>query len=904
MTHRDLPARRSKILLIKQLLVLTLYVLGLGLFVFSYSLLPVLLRSGLLDGMLQSAMSQKLGAKVTFARVGVVRPGVFSMDQFLIQGMHPALPNIYCPHIEAEMSGGPLPFSSLRFVKMSNPEVEMNVDLDGLRSTLEGAQHGLVLNVKGPVDIPALLIEDATVYGRLGQQPFSIRDIHARLDNPDGFNLPFKISGAPREEEKDSVRAGGAFHLTRTSGRLEITEFRSSIHTIDMDLSSDPSSPSPLHAKVNVSTLQIAKSLKIFLNEFLGMNIDALLSSEATIEITRDGYEKLHLTGRIESYTFVGRRIDIQDQKVPLSLSIDVRKKIGATDWEGQVTLENIKTTLQQNIGLTITKLAVPFRMSGSNEILHPSGDIIVTRCAMTEQITGMELMNVDAKLNFDLKIDPKGEIATGRIVLVVGQGEEEKSEPVEIIMSSGDLVTLPKIALKIVFDGTLDLKRRKIYFPELSFTVPDVGRLYMKGFAGFGPRGLEYDFTATSQAIPAPVLLNIARNLSWKVPLDELHGAVDLDAHFVHTEESFRARGAIEGRDITAQAGPVAINKASFRLPFHFFNGPATNHLPDEEEGVLSMGEIVLPDGRLEDMNIHVITRENLFALTQPLNFSMWGGTLNISGFECGDFMTRPYLRAGCSFSQLNLEKVAAGLGVDYSGGGRITGFFDEIAPDKDDLVFKGTAQAQVFGGSVIVHDVRIRNFLTNHPSTVCSLDLHDINLEEVCNTFAGQGLVHGTLVGNVYDLELYRGKISQFEADLHTEPRPGVVQKFDIKAVKKMFLAAEDPDSPVMAKLSMAPNALYYDAMGVYARLRGGKILIRGKYYKSSAPWDFIKELKMHDLATLRHNGGMRESRVEYIVFGSGWRSTVNLIVGDPGAMDTLGNLLQRLERMKDAE
>ncbi|NJO12532.1 MAG: hypothetical protein HC872_02675, partial [Gammaproteobacteria bacterium] len=99
----------------------------------------------------------------------------------------------------------------------------------------------------------------------------------------------------------------------------------------------------------------------------------------------------------------------------------------------------------------------------------------------------------------------------------------------------------------------------------------------------------------------------------------------------------------------------------------------------------------------------------------------------------------------------------------------GKIAGRVPNVTLDERVLKFGGDLQAQVFGGSVVINQLQLRDPLGTYPRLSANIVMRDLDLEAVTGTFSF-GTITGRLNGDVKGLELFRWRPTRFDASLYT--------------------------------------------------------------------------------------------------------------------------------------
>jgi hypothetical protein len=101
--------------------------------------------------------------------------------------------------------------------------------------------------------------------------------------------------------------------------------------------------------------------------------------------------------------------------------------------------------------------------------------------------------------------------------------------------------------------------------------------------------------------------------------------------------------------------------------------------------------------------------------------------------------------------------------------------------------LEFDGGLTMQVFDGSVRVSALSMERPFGVAPTLSADLDLDDLDLLAITEVF-DFGHITGRLHGRIDGLRLVDWSATAFDAELHTEPRPGLRQRISQRAVQNI--------------------------------------------------------------------------------------------------------------------
>jgi len=186
-------------------------------------------------------------------------------------------------------------------------------------------------------------------------------------------------------------------------------------------------------------------------------------------------------------------------------------------------------------------------------------------------------------------------------------------------------------------------------------------------------------------------------------------------------------------------------------------------------------------------------------------------------------------HLLSGLRLAGLSLERISEDLGV-FPLEGALEGHLPQVRLSADELRVEGGGQFSVFGGTVEVGDISGREILTPFPRLTFSADLREIDLGQLTRRIEF-GEMTGILSGTVTDCEIFRDVPVRCEATFRTVDRPGVRTTVDVKAIENLTILGTGQGTNVLDRgLRRFLDRYTYRSLGVYLRLRGDELLLRG--------------------------------------------------------------------------
>jgi len=180
--------------------------------------------------------------------------------------------------------------------------------------------------------------------------------------------------------------------------------------------------------------------------------------------------------------------------------------------------------------------------------------------------------------------------------------------------------------------------------------------------------------------------------------------------------------------------------------------------------------------------------SRDGALRLREAVTVPMLGGSLRFDGLAlrppAGDQgMT---MRFGLSLDRLDVGKLAQALGWPAFRG-ELSGRIPNARYANDRLDFDGGLEMHVFDGSVRVSSLSMERPFGVAPTLSADLALDDLDLLALTEVF-DFGSITGRLDGRISDLRLVDWTATAFDAELHTERKPGVRQRISQRAVQNI--------------------------------------------------------------------------------------------------------------------
>jgi hypothetical protein len=183
------------------------------------------------------------------------------------------------------------------------------------------------------------------------------------------------------------------------------------------------------------------------------------------------------------------------------------------------------------------------------------------------------------------------------------------------------------------------------------------------------------------------------------------------------------------------------------------------------------------------------------------------------------------------------SLGVVAHGIGLTAltemmgwpSLNGTITGAIPKVTVDARQIRSEGAMRALVFGGDVVVTNLRVDQLFSSIPTLGFDLDFDDISLGLLTQTLE-IGQISGIARGAVHNLAITNGQPVSFEAWMETVPHAVVSQRISVDAIRQLSLLGGSGGDPLTQGVLSFFDEYRYAKMGFRCRLENDKFVLHG--------------------------------------------------------------------------
>ena len=243
-----------------------------------------------------------------------------------------------------------------------------------------------------------------------------------------------------------------------------------------------------------------------------------------------------------------------------------------------------------------------------------------------------------------------------------------------------------------------------------------------------------------------------------------------------------------------------------------------------------LLLGQINLGGGE-----IALDSEPGTFAITAPLELQFLGGrsVFHELGLVFPDRMTDAGgeldIKLRAELIGLDMERLTAALGWPVFSGD-INGVIPGVKLDKGVFSVDGEIVLEVFGGRISIGDLNIERPFGVLPSLAANVDMYDINLEQLTQTFSF-GQISGRMDGYLHDLRLLDWDPVAFDAWFGTPERQAKSRGISRQAVNHLTsIGGGGATAALTGPIMKMFNNFSYRRLGLGCRLHNNVCELSG--------------------------------------------------------------------------
>ncbi|HTT08627.1 MAG TPA: hypothetical protein VMH34_07535 [Gammaproteobacteria bacterium] len=213
--------------------------------------------------------------------------------------------------------------------------------------------------------------------------------------------------------------------------------------------------------------------------------------------------------------------------------------------------------------------------------------------------------------------------------------------------------------------------------------------------------------------------------------------------------------------------------------------------------------------------------SKNRQLAITEWSDVRILGGTLKLDQFEIArvghpdfSFKTRGRL------SPISMQDFCQAMGWPVFSG-QLSGVLPEMTYEHDNLFVHGDLLMNLFGGVVVIHDLRVASLFGDTPVLTTDVAIANIDLEQLTSAFSF-GKIEGKLEGGFKDLRLENWSPVYFEARFQTPRDDHSRHRISQRAVDNLSAIGSGGVTSSLSRGFLQVFKDYsYDQLGIACRL-----------------------------------------------------------------------------------
>ena len=514
--------------------------------------------------------------------------------------------------------------------------------------------------------------------------------------------------------------------------------------------------------------------------------------------------------------------------------------RLNGSNWQLESALSEIDVAAMARVAAPLIALPEGFTVSGrasgrfnaggrNDDLKSMDADLAIEQLNFADAEGTLAGEALAGAFKARLAANRSGDFAVtdGRLMLTGGQAY---SDPV--------FLDFARHGMTVDFEGILSSDANR--FTAGKFALAHEGVASVSGSATldlFGDTMLQEAKLAIadldlSTALPAyvqPYL--IASSLKDIEGLGHVRGELDVAA-------GLPSRAALTFDEVTLDSPTGALSVSGLGGAVNWFDDALRSELAGEIEDDSFQSRVAWKSASLWGIEFGAVelpftTTGRNFRLLEPKLLPVFDGGLAIRTLRLRHGGTdQMYLRFDAEVRPISVAMLSRALGwPEFSG--TLSGSIPDLQLSHGVITLGGNLEASVFEGHVVVSDLQLRDPLGKFPRLHASIDVQNLDLELVTNTFSF-GMITGRLSGQVKDLETFDWMPESFDAHFYTPPGDKSKHRISQRAVTNLSSIGGGSGGGVTAALQGGFlkffDSFSYDRLGLSCKLANDVCTMRG--------------------------------------------------------------------------
>ncbi len=356
-----------------------------------------------------------------------------------------------------------------------------------------------------------------------------------------------------------------------------------------------------------------------------------------------------------------------------------------------------------------------------------------------------------------------------------------------------------------------------------------------------FGQDGWQFHIKAQDMAIKKIVSSFFSSYLAETVPSlkgIETDGRLDADISIKSEKNRLSSRGNIKLAEASVRLPALSLDVKSLNVDIPFDLAAKADIIPDLKKDGPGLGWIRVSGLRkgeytLPELQIPIIASGSDIAATGVISVPFYGGAVRIRDLAARDVLgASPRLSFAGLVSGIDFPRLLNDLtGLAFPG--TVKARFPVIAYQNGELQTEGGLSVEIFGGSIEVLDMYVRDLFASSRKIGGDIVFSDIDLGKITETIK-IGKITGIVSGSMKDLEIEYGQPSRFVFDLDSVKKKGVSRRVSVDAIESISILGTGSGG-IGAILKSGLNKFFkeypYSRIGIRCTLENDNFNIRGK-------------------------------------------------------------------------